>query len=183
MLPPPPTAAREHPSTLINRGEPSVPNLSRLHTIERMLESLDRSHAHTGPLPPSRGYGPFPPPPHSMGVLPQSKRVTPTQREQHPPLESEGGWMYPEASPEMRQQPDMYRPSTRQFVSNRPYQMMMQSGGSGRPNANNWAVEMERRRVMELQQMQMKERMERERMQHNLAPSTQPKVRLYYSFL
>ena len=198
MIPPPPppvVPAREHPTTLIGRGDPPAVSLSRLQTIERMLENLDRSHAHTGPIPPTRGYGPLPPPPHAgipspMSVLPPSKRVTPTQREQPRPLrdkphphDSDGGWVYPEGILDVRQQPaDMYRPSNhRQLASsNRPYQMMP-SGGSGRTNANNWAVEMERRRVLELQQMQLKERMERDRLQqqHSLGHTPpQAKVRV-----
>lgn len=180
IIPPPPAPApaREYPARLISRGDPPAPNLSRLHTIERMLENLDRSHghSHSGAMPSSRGYGPLPPHPHAgipshMGVLPQTKRVPSTQRE-HRLMEGEGGgWMYPEHLPEMRQQqPEMYRPSAHQLASGRQYQM------GSRSSANNWAVEMERRRVMELQQMQLKERLERERMQHNLGPPAPPKV-------
>lgn len=116
------------------------PNLRRLEQLERMLETMDAQlpSYHGGGVPAHTSHPP--PPPHHLHQMDQ--RV-PTHLSQ---LDREGrAWM-------QYQQPNRGRPhpSAQQLAASRQQQMLATS----RP-PNNWAVEMEQRRVMELRQMQL----------------------------
>ena len=109
------------------------------------------------------GYGShrkslFPTPhPHSHQPPPLPTRQSPSAA--LPEKWTERSWVYPEA-------PSMdYNSPQRTLVDALGPQVMHHHPGSGRsaslasrPPPNNWAIEMERRRVMELQQMRERER-------------------------
>jgi hypothetical protein len=113
------------------------PNLRRLEQLERMLETMDRMDPATQHYE-YQNMAPPPQPPHRLH--PMDQRV-PVQ------LDREGrSWMY---SQEQRGQAQ--HPTPQQLAAARQHQMLTNARGS----ANNWAVEMEQRRLMELRQMQL----------------------------
>lgn len=116
------------------------PNIRRLEQLERMLETMDRMDPTATPLP---GYHNVPtaaparpshPPPHRH--LHQMDQCVPVHQVDR------GGWMFP--------QERGTHPTPQQLAAARQHQMLTSSR-----NANNWAVEMEQRRLMELRQMQL----------------------------
>ena len=171
-----------YPNPMIS--ESNSRNLSRLEHLERMLEKLDTSHMHlfrerTDPapnVPRVMGYGGHLPGPGYPEPRMKTKvsrehmapnlvsnygasRMAPQQIEQPRSMqhmEREGGYGYPDV---MANDPrgDMMsvRPPPQHYVQ---HQHM---GGSNRPSSNNWAIEMERRRVAELKQMERARIMDR----------------------
>lgn len=144
---------------LLGRGEP---NPRRLEQIRSMIDKLDGVDPMAAPPPQSSPY-----PPH-LPVHSHLRMHTPTSHllQQDREGGTRGGWMYPERQygngpGGMRQQQMEWgmRPSPQQMAAARQHQMLMSgnnSGGSGGGrSANNWAVDMERRRIMELRQMQL----------------------------
>ncbi len=132
----------------LNAGEP---NLVRLEKLGRMLDRMNRDPLAT-PIQPYSNMGPPPAPHPPPSHLPHHVRQMEAMHPPPPPLDrGDGrGWMYPDRSHNMRQQVDRtQQPTQQQLMAARQHQMLTTR------NANNWAVEMERRRVMELQQMQM----------------------------
>lgn len=116
------------------------PNLRRLEQLERMLETMDRMDPTTAR---QQGYPGVPAhsshTPHHLQQMDQ--RVT-----AHLPQEREGrGWMQYQQTTRGRP-----HPSTQQLAASRQQQMLASSR-----LPNNWAVEMEQRRVIELRQMQL----------------------------
>lgn len=122
------------------------PNLRRLEQLERMLETMDRmdptrmdtaTAQHYDFHPMAAPQASLPPPPHRLHQMDQ--RV-PMQ------MDREGrGWMYPQ-EPRGRA-----LPTPQQLAAARQHQMLTNARGG----ANNWAVEMEQRRLIELRQMQL----------------------------
>lgn len=115
------------------------PNLRRLEQLERMLKTMDRMDPVAGSY---RGVSshPAPPPPHHLHQMDQ--RV-PTHVSQ---LDRESrGWM--QYQQQNRARP---HPSAQQLAASRQQQLLATSR-----SPNNWAVEMEQRRLMELRQMQL----------------------------
>lgn len=183
--PPPPPREREvvppYPNPMMS--ESNSRNISRLEHLERMLEKLDTSHMHlfrerTDPsanVPHVMGYGSHLPGPsypeprmktkmsrdHMVPSLVShygTSRVAPQQVEQPRSMhmEREGGYGYPDV---------MTNDPRGDMMSGRPlhqhYVQHQHMGGSNRPSSNNWAIEMERRRVLELKQMERARLMDR----------------------
>ncbi len=161
------------------RPPPEIPpqypsRVSRVEHLERMLEKLDQEQIlrdRHNPLPSE-----LPPPQMSSGyadphmkakLLPAlSARMT-----GGPPMEGQRSmhmmdreYMYHEGEHRM----DMLPPPS---IGIRP------QGGVNRPTANNWAVEMERRRLMELKQME-RAQMERAMYSNSMHRGVQHRVRL-----
>ena len=179
------------PTNLISRGELQAkpqPSMSRLEVIAGMLEKLDRSHLHTTnyDITPN----PVPPPNVKMRLEQQQRQqlaAMQLERERERERERAAGWRYPEAfvdQPHMTPSPELLRsmpPPPRQLpgVGGR---LMGPPPSSVRPNSNHWAVEMERRRLFELQQIQMRERErlfqrhQQQQQQHGMSPTAQGKV-------
>lgn len=120
------------------------PNLRRLEQLERMLETMDRMDPsttqhyeyHNMPAP----HAPLPPPPRRLHQMDQRVPVHPAQ------MDREGrGWMY------QQEQRGRSYPTQQQLAAARQHQMLTNARGT----ANNWAVEMEQRRLVELRQMQL----------------------------
>lgn len=187
--PPPPAQIRErevvphYPNPMMT--ENNSRNLSRLEHLERMLEKLDTSHMHlfrergdpTPNVPRQVGYGghipgpAYPEPrmktkvsrdlmvPNLVGNY-GTARMVPQQMDQQRSLhmDREGGYGYPDI---MTNDPRMEmmsgRPPPQHYVQHQHQHM----GGTNRPSSNNWAIEMERRRVIELKQMERARIMER----------------------
>lgn len=161
-----------HPSPMLS--ENNSRNLSRLEHLEQMLERLDTSHQHlfrergdhTVSVPPVMGYRGHMPAhpdprmkaklsydPNPMSVYGMS-RMTSQQVEQQRSMLSdrEGVYGYRDGVPnDLRGNMMPVRPPSHQHIG----------AGSGRTSSNNWAIEMERRRVNELQQMERSRLMER----------------------
>lgn len=123
------------------------PNLRRLEQLERMLDTMDRMDPTTAQMydyhgVPHASVPPPPPPrPHRLHQMDQRVPIHSSQ------MDREGrGWMYP---PEQR---GRNHPTPQQLAAARQHQMLTNARGG---NANNWAVEMEQRRLMELRQMQL----------------------------
>lgn len=113
------------------------PNLRRLEQLERMLENMDRMdpNSHNVPPPSHSSH----PPPHRRHQMDQRVPMHPAQ------LDRDGrGWMH------YQQDRGRSHPTPQQLAAARQHQMLTNSRGAN----NNWAVEMEQRRVMELRQMQ-----------------------------
>ncbi len=149
------------------RPPPEIPpqypsRVSRVEHLERMLEKLDqeqilrdRQNPLPSELPPPHMASGYADPHIKAKLLPGlSARMT-----GGPPMEAQRSmhmvdreYMYHEGEHRM----DMLPPPS---IGIRP------QGGVNRPTANNWAVEMERRRLMELKQMKQMERAQMERAQ------------------
>ena len=121
------------------------PNIRRLEQLERMLETMDRMDPTATPLP---GYHHVPTavparPSHTPPSHPPPHRLL-HQIDQRVPVHQmdRGGWMFP--------QERGVHPTPQQLAAARQHQMLTSSR-----TANNWAVEMEQRRLMELRQMQL----------------------------
>lgn len=159
--------------TLLGRGEP---NLRRLEQLQRMIDKLD----YVDPMAASQTqmFSYVPPPPVRLRMHPPMTHPLQQDREGgvRPP------WIYPErqygsSGPGgMRPQQMEWgvHPSAQQVAAPRQHQMLISGGGGGGGgggrSANNWAVEMERRRIMELRQMQLAK--EKEMYSHGALPHT-----------
>lgn len=132
------------------------PNLRRLEQLERMLETMDRmdpttaqlyDYHNTNTTAQPAPHTSFPPHPHRHHHQ-VDQRTLPVHPAGGAHLDREGrGWMYAaQEQPRART-----HPTPQQFAAARQHQMLTSSRGC----ANNWAVEMEQRRVMELRQMQL----------------------------
>ena len=143
---------------LVSRGEP---NLVRLERLERMLEKMDQMdpmgpQLQSYPSMPHPPHSFIPPGPHHAHSHPHARHQMDPHVPMHPSQLDRGegrGWMYHEGQQHgMRQMVDRTHPSPQQMEAVRQHQML--TSGNTR-SANNWAVEMERRRVTELRQMQL----------------------------
>ena len=123
-----------------------IPNLRRLEQLEQMLERMDRMDPTAAQF---QGYPNMPPPHHPHHHHHQVHQMDHHIPMTHPPMDRDGGrgWMYLDRG--MRQV-DRTRPTPQQLAAAKQHQMLTSTR-----NANNWAVEMERRRVMELRQMEL----------------------------
>lgn len=116
---------------------------SRVEHLERILEKLDQDHLRHK-LPPEApphmpsGYHDH----HMKGkLLPPGHGVRISMEGQRSMHMMDRDFMYPDGEPRM----DMLPPPN---IGIRP------QGGVSRPTSSNWAIEMERRRVLELRQME-----------------------------
>ena len=127
------------------------PNLRRLEQLRHMISKLDYTDPMATPIPQPSPYGPHPHLAHPhLRTHPSTSHPVHVDRDSSP----RGNWIF---SDRQRHQMEWgLRPSPHQIALARQQQMI--AGGSssnvGR-TANNWAVEMERRRIMELRQMQL----------------------------
>lgn len=130
------------------------PNLRRLEQLERMLETMDRmdpSAGHYQGYPAAVPQGNHPP----LHVHRSHHRMEQQQQQQHIPmhpsqLDRDGrgtGWVYQQDRARTLPSPG---PTPQQLAAARQHQMLTNSR-----SANNWAVEMEQRRVIELREMQL----------------------------
>jgi len=159
---------------------PQFPNrnasaFSRVEHLERMLEKLDHNHQSmlrkntTSDVPPQG----FPEPPRMKKMVPgHGVRMT-TMERPLPQHVIEREYVYS----------DMGGPGPADFrmeMMPPPNIGIRPQGGVTRSSSNNWAVEMERRRLFELKQMERARMMERERMYNGgLSGGMQHKVRMY----
>ena len=150
-----------------NRGN------SRVEHLERMLERLDHSHQNMfrdrhKTLPPEASLhmtGSYPDQPVKKLVPNFSVQMPPGQTERQRPYMMDREFVFPEVmGGEMRM--DRVPPPN---IGIRP------QSGVNRSGANNWAVEMERRRLYELKQMERTRTMER-MYGDNMHGGMQPKV-------
>ena len=137
------------------------PNLKRLEQLERMLETMDRMdpslQGYHNALPPHTS---FPPPPHHHPH--HHHHRLPHQMDQRVPThhldQREGGrgWIQYQQDRLARTHPLPHPPppAAQQQLGGARQQQQHQMLPNSR-NPNNWAVEMEQRRLLELRQMQL----------------------------
>ena len=149
------TGAHPHYQPPPQNPPPQYPS-RRVEHLERMLERLDHSHQNMfrdrhKAMPSEASVhmtGSYPDQPMKKVVPNHSVRMNPGQVEGQRPYMVDREYVYPEGmGGEMRM--DMMPPPN---IGIRP------QSGVNRSSANNWAIEMERRRLYELNQMKQMER-------------------------
>lgn len=164
-------ASEDLVETLLGRGEPNLRRLEKLRTMINKLDFVDPMAAS-----PTQSSTYLPPPPVHSHLRMHPPATHPLQQDREGG--TRGGWIYPErhyGGSGMRQHQMEWGvcPSPQQVAAARQHQVLISGGnagtGGGR-SANNWAVEMERRRIMELRQMQMAK--EKEMYSHGTPPRT-----------
>ncbi len=149
------------------------PNLRRLEQLRHMIQNLDCGDQAGGASGSQQSqYPPHPhgaPPPHvppqhqhhhHQHVRPHLSPSHPVHMERDDGGVPQGHWGYSDRQRHQMEWAGM-RPSQHQYPPMpRPQQHPVPGGGNSGPgsgasrNSNNWAVDMERRRILELQQMQ-----------------------------
>ena len=161
-------ASEDLVETLLGKGEP---NLRRLKQLQHMIDKLDFMDPMAASQTVMSSY--LPPPPVHSHLRMHPPNTSPLQQGVEGNVR--GPWIYPErqycgSGPGGMRQPQMewgVHPSPQQVAVPRQHQMLINGGGR---SANNWAVEMERRRIMELRQMQLAK--EKDMYSHGSLPHT-----------